>query len=367
LQSLELLTPKVDIKCLTSLTKLHTLGVSASANLSCLTVLTGLHTLTLRLSTSEGNLFCLSALTGLRTLFISDFLRVNSEDMSFLTLLTGLQALKLCVNGNISFLTLLTCLHTLELSSTNACINSLSALTGLHTLYLETDQEDMSCLSILSNLTNLHIAPIKIQSLDFLTALTELESLHLPQLQSRLPGHITSNDPLTILTTLKKLHTLSSIHCQNITMINCLTHLTGLKVLELPNSCIYDKRPLTFLTSLHTLDLSNTNTTDGDLDVLASLSGLRILDLSNTSITDDGLAKLTVLNELESLRLSIQQFTTIEEVMIEGCSLLTKIGCLETLPNLLAINDMPVEALQVRKSFLFQLRGRRRERPYESD
>lgn len=101
---------------------------------------------------------------------------------------------------------------------------------------------------------------------------------------------------------------------------NPFFHLTNLKHLWLRsalqrNSGLTDLTPLSCLTSLQTLDLSNTPVSD--LTPLSSLINLKTLDLSNTKIAD-----LTALTKL----LNLQEITVMETQVADLSPLATLIG-----------------------------------------
>ena len=287
-----------------ALTELNLDGAGLTdADLSALKEMTQLTHLSLRDNPDITNLLPLSGLTSLEYLNIQN---TGAADLSPLSSLTELTQLYIA-NPDISDLSPLrplTQLRTLYLDNGSLFgseivdLSPLADLKNLEVLCIPPmpNYQDFSCLSGLTELRTLRMMGTKssnsnsVQSLDFLTGMTKLETLDI----------VVASGDLSAIAGLSNLKVVS-LHGDTYTEgTDIFKNLTNLEELSLRNSVIVTKDMSGFsgMTKLHRLSLS--------LDGVESLSGLEtltsMLDLELTVRNHGAFSDLTPLAGMTNLQ-----------------------------------------------------------------
>ncbi|WP_054461486.1 leucine-rich repeat domain-containing protein [Phaeobacter sp. 11ANDIMAR09] len=183
-------------------------------------------------------------------------------------------------------------ISTLNLSGAGIrSIAQLSGLTQLKTLDLSycRNLSAISPISEMAELSELDLSKSQVTNIEVLRSLKGLRSLFLQGCK------ISDLSPLTELTELEHLDLANS----QVTDLSVLRGHASLKTLNLWNTHILDFTPIATLIGLEGLDLWNTQISD--LSSLARLTNLTYLDLSHTKIAD--LSPIRDLPNLEQLAL----------------------------------------------------------------
>lgn len=335
------------LEALQPLTHLRHLNLSDCAlsdqGLSSLSHLTELQVLVLSGCNEVGNagLQRLAKLQ-LHELYLDGCYSVSAAGLGALSDMKTLQRLHLyatAVAGGIFFEPLVTRLRFLHLPFpiTDAVLPLMEGMVQLEQVRLAfplTD-EGMWGLVGLTGLRSLHVlkgSRVTDRSLRKLSSLTRLTCLTLCGLR-------TTGDGLSALSTLDSLTSLDLSGSRKISCaaLACLRPLLALLDLNLSDCRVRDEsvEHLSGLTNLRTLKLRGARITDRSLVLLARLHRLRVLDLSHCShFTDDGLRALTALH------------TTLENLNLKGCSLISDQGVAE-LMTLTVLNRLNVSRCRI--------------------
>ena len=216
-------------------------------------------------------------------------------------------------------------LKTLNLSNTNVddkdlnkLANSESLKNSLHTLDLRGCQR-VTDVSALAGCTSLHTLNLSNTNVDdealnkLANSESHLESLDLSECK------ITKNI-LTAISNCQNLKTLILRSCQSVTDVSALAGCASLHTLNLSNTNVDDDdlnelaNSESLKNSLHTLNLSGCSGVT-NVSTLAGCTSLHTLNLSNTNIDDEALKELAKLPNLHTLNLS-------------GCSGVTNVSTL---------------------------------------
>jgi Leucine-rich repeat (LRR) protein/GTPase SAR1 family protein len=237
------------------------------------------------------NLAPIAVLKGLQKLIISD---IDISDLSPVSFLTGLKELDIS-NTKIDDLT------------------PISTLTGLTELHINsTAITDLTPLLTLTALRELGFYYSRITDITPLASCTALQTLGFSYTR------INNISPLSGLTRLQELH----ISHNKFTDITPLAALTGLQKLDVARNSITDLTPLTLCTALQNLNISSTGITD--IAPLANLNKLKTLNCYSTCLTD--ITPIFNLSRLQQLDLSYTNITYFDEQL------------LQSLPNLEQLN-----------------------------
>lgn len=287
----------VSLSQLTSLTSLSLIDRYDVIDLNPLTNLPLLSSLTLS-SPKISNLNPLTNVPSLTTLTLqqTDINALPTLDLSPLTNLPLLSTLELTISG---------------LTDATHLLPKLSSLTTLN-LSGNSDLTHFNVLNNLPSLAALNLRQTAIADISFLTHLPSLTHLNLRQ------------SPVTDITPLINLPLLASLNLRQtpISSLNPLVNLSLLSSLYLSsNDQLTDLNPLVDIPSLTTLTLAWSSSTK----IVASLPSLITLDLSNNDLTDSDINRLATLTSLSTLNL-------------ESNPRLTNISVLANLPLLTTLN-----------------------------
>ena len=172
---------------------------------------------------------------------------------------------------DISFIADLTMIQDLNLNGTNVSeLAPLEHLTNLRKLDLmNTAVHDLSPIRNLSRLEVLSLEFAKVSDLEPLTELTNLQAL------SAVGTPVSDLSPLSNMTRLKEL---KLFYCPQVRNVEPLSGLTALGYLDLSDTQVSDVEPLSQLTGLGFLSLSRTNVSlEDSQDLRSRLPGCRIM------------------------------------------------------------------------------------------
>ena len=298
-----------DISPLVGLTKLQELYLSHNniENIQSLVGLTELRTLSI-----EGNL--ITDFTPLRgtSLIELDLSNTSITDLHPLATLINLEALFLVGNGisDISPLAELTKLQHLDLSNNDIeDLRPLSGLAELRTLWIKGNP-----ITDFMPLAGLNLTDLKYDVIDEPTEQTDPAEAWMPDaaLRAAVRGEIGLLPGISLRK--EKLQAVSYINIagKSISNITGLEFATNLRELDISSNPITDLRPLSELTTLEILDLSDLSADTLNLDIgpLASLVNLEELALENSRVSDiSPLAGLTKLQHLDISNNQILDFS----------------------------------------------------------
>jgi internalin A len=283
--------------------------------------LTALKRLSLQ-RTHVSNLEPLKGLTSLQELNLGHTQVSNLDPLKDLTALVRLNLQRTQVS-HLEPLKGLTSLQQLDLRATVASnLEPLKGLTALQELRLAvTEVSDLGPLEGLTSLQELNLHGTKVSDLGPLGGLTALQELNL-----KTARQVSNLEPLKGLAGLKTLR-LTGTQVSNLEPLKCLT---SLNMLGLYGTQVSDLGPLEGLTALQVLDLADTQVSNQELEPLKGLIALQTLSLANTDITNlDPLKGLTSLHWL-----------SLEE---------TKVSNLEPLKGLVALEELDLAGTQAKK------------------
>lgn len=298
------LTPLADLKQLNDLR----LAQNDITDVSPLAELTNLEYIDLR---ENPNLTDLSPLAGLTNMQEFSYYNSPVEDLSFMAGWTKMERLEInsITDPDLSALaglTNVTQIYTNGGGSNNVMpdLSFMENMTKLQEISLwgYYEELDLSPLKNLTNLTRLTLSrnggnniPATVTGLDAISGMTKLTELRLDG------GGFTSLDPLSELTELRSLNitNYNNSGYYSLTDISALSGMTKLTELNLNLGDAKDLSPLASLTELTTLNLSG-NFHTNDLSFLSGMTKLKelYLDGSDSTRVDD----LSALSELTSLQ-----------------------------------------------------------------
>jgi len=247
-------------------TNLTTCVTSAASTLTFVHDLTGLTCNNVGIAQLTG----IEALTSLTSLFLGDNSIIDTSPLSKLTSLTVL----FLYSNNISN------------------VNPLSGLTNLATLSLSFNSiSDVSPLSGVISLTDLNLGANSVSDVSPLLGLTNLTSLSLSS------NNISNTAPLSGMTNLKILF----LGSNSINKLD-LSDMTSLTILKLRRNNI-SNITLSNMSSLATLDLSVNNISD--VSPLSGLTSLTSLELSDNKLGGQGVGHIDALTTLTNTKFGI--------------------------------------------------------------
>lgn len=280
-----------------------------------------------------------------------NYLSISNTDVSDISSLSKCENLNtLNISGtqinNLSPLTNITKLYHLDAS--NTFINDLSPLKNIECLYylnLEASQvTDLTCLNNLKSLNELNISNTKVTSLDALNGMSHLNKIYCDnslitkeiaqQYKRSNPNVLVINESNALTLwwnelpsfwkTLLTNHTNTTINPTK-EELHSIINIRSLKV----DPFIHDAEPISRLTSLETLDISDSKI--DDLTPLSNLHNLKSLNIKNTIVSD--LAPLSNCNNLREINIentkvsslqTLHQINSLGKIYADGTKLSTE-------------------------------------------
>lgn len=283
---------------------------------------------------------------------IREILKLDEDDDIYTDQLWTIREFVYPDNGtDFSDLSMLTCLKTLSISGkTIDSLLFLSGLTELETIKMDACRFPAEDLTYLANLPFLQSLTLENCGLSTIANLSNAQNLIYLDLNNNTLRNL---EPLSSISTLKELY----LSHNAVTSLTALSSLSGLTVLDVSYNSVSSIAPLVTCPAIRSLNIGNNalTTLDAienlggltaltadhnaltDISILSSCTGLTELNISNNQITD--ITALSTLTNLETFNFSYNQVTQLPQ-WTEGGALRTIDGSNNALESIDVLKNM---------------------------